>query len=790
MEKPVIIGGERPVIVGEKKPLISLCMIVKNEEAWLPGVLESARPHVDEIIVVDTGSSDRTVDIAKQFGAKVYDFEWIYDFAAARNFSFSKATGEWILWLDADDGIVSTKGRNLREIVNETASGVGGVMFPYLYAFDEVGNCVARHKKVRICRNDGTFSWKGRIHEDLIPIGSSDIRGTDEIEIHHRADEERSKASSERNVVIAEKEYEEKRNDPRVVFNLATTYLALGRYNDAIKKYLEYVPMSAWDEEIYVAWCRAGIAMQALGQFDEAMNIYLRALKIKPQYADAYRGLAVCSINKNRLEDAEEYYRMCLIKEVPKSAIVYNPFEYGVAPYYELAQVLLHLNRIEDAIEAVEEYCKLSGGKENGIELRELLLSAKRETDFRESYSAVAKYLDDKKDGDGLKHLIEAVPVEFKSDPIFGEIRGRYWPKENSNGREVAIFCGMAAEEWGPASLEKGVGGSEEAVIRLSRELAKRGWEVTVFNNCGGETIEDRLKTVPDGGFPYVAYKPFWLWNPKDKYDVFISWRNPSIFDMKINAPVKLLDLHDVPNQLDYPSKRLTEITKVMVKSTYHRKLLPVVPDRKIDVIGHGVDASEFAPEAEYVRDPLQVCYTSSYDRGLENLLAVWPEVVKAVPGATLKIAYGWNLFDTMRRDAESQKWKAKMLKMMNQKSITELGRLSHKEVARLMKQSGVFAYPCHFAEIFCIAAAKAQAAGCVSIVGTSASCLSETVKIGIHVSGDMKSEAGRDAFRDELIKVLKDGEKMKSISKQAVDVSKTFDWGTIAEEWIKRFAS
>lgn len=82
---------------------LSLCMIVKNEEDVLARCLESARAAADEIIIVDTGSSDQTRRIARQFTEKVYDFEWIDDFAAARNFSFSKATMDYCLWLDADD---------------------------------------------------------------------------------------------------------------------------------------------------------------------------------------------------------------------------------------------------------------------------------------------------------------------------------------------------------------------------------------------------------------------------------------------------------------------------------------------------------------------------------------------------------------------------------------------------------------------------------------------------------------------------------------------------------------
>ena len=84
---------------------ISLCMIVKNEEKVLGRCLVSAKDIADEIIIVDTGSTDRTKEIARRYGAKIFDQKWQDDFSLARNFSFSKATMDYCMWLDADDVI-------------------------------------------------------------------------------------------------------------------------------------------------------------------------------------------------------------------------------------------------------------------------------------------------------------------------------------------------------------------------------------------------------------------------------------------------------------------------------------------------------------------------------------------------------------------------------------------------------------------------------------------------------------------------------------------------------------
>jgi glycosyltransferase involved in cell wall biosynthesis len=129
------------------------------------------------------------------------------------------------------------------------------------------------------------------------------------------------------------------------------------------------------------------------------------------------------------------------------------------------------------------------------------------------------------------------------------------------------------------------------------------------------------------------------------------------------------------------------------------------------------------------------------------------------------------------------------MVELMKQPGVSELGRVSHQEVAKLMMSSGVFAYPCHFEEIYCIAAAKAQMAGCVPVVGISNNCLDETVKIGVHIRGDMKSPEGREMFSKELIKILKDEELQREVGVKAREKAMAeLDWGKVAEEWIKHF--
>ena len=143
-------------------------MIVKNEEKVLAKCLSSARPWVGEIIVVDTGSSDNTIAIAKEYGAKVSQITWENDFSAARNASFSKATGDWILWLDADDILPESTGKALRSLVDNAPVPCGG--FYFLYSTKqpaERGGGVKRQHRLNLVRNHPSIRFSGRVHEQI-----------------------------------------------------------------------------------------------------------------------------------------------------------------------------------------------------------------------------------------------------------------------------------------------------------------------------------------------------------------------------------------------------------------------------------------------------------------------------------------------------------------------------------------------------------------------------------------------------------------------------------------------
>jgi glycosyltransferase involved in cell wall biosynthesis len=366
-----------------------------------------------------------------------------------------------------------------------------------------------------------------------------------------------------------------------------------------------------------------------------------------------------------------------------------------------------------------------------------------------------------------LHKLAEVVPDGLKDQELLLDFKWRYTKPKVWSDKSVVFFCSHAFEDWGPESLLKGCGGSEEAVIQLTKRLVKLGWDVTVYNNCITEGVID--------GVNWVRFERF---NPRDMFNIIVSWRNNLFVDECI-ARQKYVDLHDVPEEKYYDDES-TENVKIFVKSQYHRSLLPNVADEKFVIVPNGIDTKQFEKGPEKVRN--NMVWTSSYDRGLDKLLAMWPAIKNEVPDATLDVYYGFELFDTTPwgRSEKGRTWKAMMQSLLAQDGIVDHGRVGSDEVAKAYMKADVWAYPTDFPEIDCITATKAMAAGAIPVT-TDYAALKERNQ-GVMV----KSTDALDVFKDELISLLKDDAR-KAELREKIDVS-NYDWNTVASRWNEVF--
>lgn len=208
---------------------LSLCMIVKNEEDVLERCLESVRETVEEIIIVDTGSTDKTEEIARKYTDHVYHFPWNEDFSDARNFAFSKATKEYCMWMDADDVLEQQDKMALLHMKKLSSGQEDVIMMRYHVSFDEQGKPVYSYYRERIVRNNEKYRFKGRVHEAITPSGNIVYS---EIAVTHR---KIHTAEPGRNLHIYEAQKEAgEAFSPRDQFYYGRELYFNGRYLDAI----------------------------------------------------------------------------------------------------------------------------------------------------------------------------------------------------------------------------------------------------------------------------------------------------------------------------------------------------------------------------------------------------------------------------------------------------------------------------------------------------------------------------------------------------------------------------
>lgn len=178
----------------------------------------------------------------------------------------------------------------------------------------------------------------------------------------------------------------------------------------------------------------------------------------------------------------------------------------------------------------------------------------------------------------------------------------------------------------------------------------------------------------------------------------------------------------------------------------------------------------------------------SSYDRGLDILLNMWPKIKKAHPDATLDICYGWNLFvKGYQNNPERMAWKDKIDKLMEQEGITHHGRVDQKKLQKIMLKCGIWAYPTYFQETNCITALQCQRDGVVPVTIELAG-LKLTVGSGIKIKGDIYLRETKEQYLKELIDLMGDEKRWLKESKRGIAFSKLFSWERIADKWEEYF--
>lgn len=306
---------------------ISVCMIVKNEDAIIDDTLKKLSCHFDEIIVVDTGSTDKTLEIVKKYTDKVYCYKWTNDFSEARNYSISKAKNDWILIVDADEFLIDYDTTSLAVMIDNKKS-VGRVK-----RINPFNDGISEKKYIeRVNRffNKRYFAYEGIIHEQIVSLNAMDYETYDiDLILYHEgySKDVLSRTNKiERNIVLLKEALSVSKEDPYLHYQLGKSYYLDKKYNMAVESFemgLAYTEKYHYEyvEDLIITY---GYALMQINQYKKGLELeeyyntfsfstdYIFLLSIiymnNGMFVEAIRGFDLCTtMNEGRIEGVNSY---------------------------------------------------------------------------------------------------------------------------------------------------------------------------------------------------------------------------------------------------------------------------------------------------------------------------------------------------------------------------------------------------------------------------------------------------------------------------------------------------
>ena len=343
---------------------LSLCMIVRDEEEMLPRCLAAVAPAVNEIVIVDTGSTDRTIEIAREFGAKVIEREWTGSFSDARNVSFEAATGDWIIYLDADEVLVTEDVQSLRALTGRVWREAFYLVETNFTGELSEGGAVTNNA-LRVFRNRPHYRFEGRLHEQIaqhLPsyaVGRLELSAVRIDHFGYLGTVRDAKGKSRRNLELLKAQQAESAPSAFLHFNLGTEYAAIGEQGRALAEFghaWTLVQANGEEANDYVPALlqRLVTALRHCGRAEEAIGCARDGLERFPGFTDLVYSQALASISLGSEQDAIAYWERCI--EMGDA-----PARYGAAsgagtylPRISLAELHLRHGDVDRARELLE----------------------------------------------------------------------------------------------------------------------------------------------------------------------------------------------------------------------------------------------------------------------------------------------------------------------------------------------------------------------------------------------------------------------------------------------------
>jgi len=385
---------------------VALAMIVKDGEATLPTCLKSVRPYVQQIVVaVDERTTDKTAKVARRHGADVVVPVQVSDwhecpehgrvlaqhFGRARNESFGHLDPAipWKLWLDADDWLQG--GEHLADVVAGIPPGAVGCWLPYRYAtLNNYQATTTLFDRERLLRSSVGWRWDYRVHEVVVPLVDSPKWALDQrVQVVHQEGVHKSEASTTRNQLLLEIDWEEEPDNQRTAFYLANGFFAANQFARAAEWYERTTEIGTNPWEVWQSFCYLSMALRRLGDVDGAARAAFAAVDGQPDYREGYYRLAECYLAAGEWTKAIHWAEVGLGKGDPPRFVFKNPLDtsvnvrtilgeafgrighvtearrqleqaHAVAPTPELAGAIAEYARIEAASQSASAFCHLA----------------------------------------------------------------------------------------------------------------------------------------------------------------------------------------------------------------------------------------------------------------------------------------------------------------------------------------------------------------------------------------------------------------------------------------------
>lgn len=730
------------------RPTLSLACILKNEAHNIQPMLQSVKGCFDEVVMVDTGSTDNSVEILERINRlvdtdpdwlglpkiKILHFKWVNDFSKARQFSFDHCTSDYIMWMDLDDVLSDAKAfANWRDTVMHSAHYW---VAKYNYSYNKHGQVDCEFIRERVIKNNYGFSWEYFVHEGIIQKEGRRFwpQRANSWTVNHQRTEEDRKLDHMRNLKLFES-HDIEALHPRMKFYYGKELVENGMSDRAGKPLME--ALKSHELDIHDRILSIQYAAQAAftqKAYVPAMDLLTNGIKLKPQRAEFWCLLGDVYQAMGQGQDAVMAYRaarVCRPDDLGGIVVVYQ-HAYWEYPTIKLLEIFMNNGAIAEAAPLLQELKDKNHVEASNIEKK-------------------LEYLND------ISTVREGLPQT----------------------EDVIITCppGGTVTDWDEHTLKsKGHGGSETAAIEVAKWITKK-------TKRRVKIYQQRVKrSVMPSGVEYVPVQELQGYLQNFEPKAHIAWRHAS----KLTPAKSYVWCHDLQCQ---GAERSENYDKIVALSGFHKNYLIEtngVPEDKVVLGFNGINPEDFDVD-HGPKNSLKVVFSSSPDRGLVQSIDI---VKRAREISKLDIElhcfYGT---ENMRKMGHKDWADSIEAKIAENPFVIYHGMVTKKELMKHFLEASVWLYPADFIESFCITAWEALAAGVWPIV-RDMGALKYTMKeaIDAEMCDVLSQEVGDQKSIDIWAATLVDAIREKKYLKVKFEKS-THSWEQVADLFVKEMS-